>query len=284
MERVNHPGFVGTVNLERRFLSDDPDTAVAETVALMAEYARADSESTTIRRIAEQLRGKDDADTIGRVWSWIRARVRFVPDRQVAEPISTSPTVAEVLIRPVDMVRMRDAQGDCDDFSMLGAALFRALGIPAVFVTVAADPAVPDQYSHVYLLVAGRGFDSSHGGFVGWECPNKFDKKTLWSVETGMPLTASAGLGGLGLSEPSMWADLLKQITGTGLQIVTSRYGVPPEGTVIQTADGSVSRATYPAGFDLRLTPPAAATAVPGWVWLAVGAGALFMLAGRGRR
>ena len=41
--------------------------------------------------------------------------------------------------------------GDCDDFSMLTAALLEASGIPWEFVTVAADRDSPGRFSHVYV-------------------------------------------------------------------------------------------------------------------------------------
>lgn len=275
--RFSHPGFAEPVRVERMELSDDSDTAVAQTVALMAKLARRDAESPAVRQLCEQLRGVDQRDTIGRVWTWIKRRLRFVPDSHLSADIPNPSDISEVLVRPVDMLAMRDAKGDCDDFSMFGACLFRALGIPVLFCTVAADAAVPDQYSHVYLYVAGSPFDASHGNYIGWECPDRFGKKTLWSVETGMPLVAT----GLGMTEApdNYWRDLLSQVTGTGLSIVTSRYGVPPEGTTIQTQGGILSRvapggatATFPA------TAAQGASAIPSWMWIAAAAVVAFLL------
>jgi len=63
----------------------------------------------------------------------------FHPGQRTAAPIAKQPELAEVLIRPVDLLAMRTPSGDCDDFSMLAAAMLRALGIRASFKTAAAD-------------------------------------------------------------------------------------------------------------------------------------------------
>lgn len=276
-----HPGFQGLVNVHRTVLSDDPDTAVQQTISQMAAYASEDSRAASIRQLAGQLRGQTPDDTRFRLWNWIRARVHFVQDRKLAKPIADSDDVTEVLVRPVDIIRMRDAEGDCDDFSMLGAALAMALGLPVYFVTVAADPHAPDQFTHVYLEVGGYPFDASHGPYLGWEVQNRFGKRQLWSVTNGMPvLRSSQGLRGLGDScpsgynldasgmvclpssaagpdqvtlnfpyvqsapantPPSFWDQLLGKTATSGLSILQARYGVPPAGTVIQTPQGTIS-------------------------------------------
>lgn len=192
------------------------------------------------------MRGGARADVIHRVWTWIKQRVRFVPDSVNAGYVTSSPNVAEVLIRPIDLVLMQDAAGDCDDFSMLGAAIFRALGIPVCFCTVAADPSQPDQYSHVYLYVDGSPFDASHGTYQGWECPNRFGKIQFWSVETGMPIANNGGLGYAPAGGSAWWQGLLDQVSSVGLDIAKARYGVPPPGTVIQTAGGTISTGVSP--------------------------------------
>lgn len=289
--REFHPGFGVAVPSERSFLSDDPDTAVAQTIARMALYVRQDARTPEIKRLAGQLAGATPQESVFRVWNWIRARVRFVSDRELAAPISDNVSIAEVLIRPVDLIRMQDAQEDCDGFSMLGAALFLALGIPASFVTVAADPHSPNQFSHVYLWVNGAAFDASHGPFLGWEAQNRFGKRQLWSVQNGMPMMAqsSRGLRGLGdtpVSFPMVtggdsgfdWGSLISQGTQAGLSILKARYAVPPPGTLIQTQGGTIATAGAPgtSAFSLS-TSGGFASGIPSWVWIA-GAGLVLLL------
>jgi len=289
MEHLRHPGFSGPVAASRSTLSDDPDTAVAQTIAVMARLAREDSASPDIVRLANQMRGGSMGETIQHVWNWIRMRVRFVQDRDVAAAASgNNSEVAEVLIRPVALIRMQDAQGDCDDFSTLGAAIFRALSIPVVFCTVAADASAPDQYSHVYLRVAGDAFDSSHGSYLGWEAPNRFGKLQMWSVEDGMPLmrggvSGGVSLSGLGLdtSAPTpWWQNLINQTLPTGLSILSARYGVPPEGTLIQTQAGVVSR----TGAASPVLGPGAVSTIPTWMWAAAALAVLLLVTRGGKK
>lgn len=295
--------------MARTSLSDDPDTAVAQTIAQMAAYARVDSNSPMVRSLAAQLRGRTTSQTITHVWNWIRARVRFVPDRVLAAPIADSVNVAEVLIRPIDMLRMPDAQGDCDDFSMLGASIFLAAGVPVCFCTIAADPSAPAQFSHVYLLVNGAGFDSSHGPHVGWEAQNRFGRKQFWSVENGMPIHTQRSSSGLGdafnlqrslgrlgdddgvyitqlpgggavdsegnlynvpaANTPSTginYGNLLTSVIGNTFAILKARLAVPPPGTVIQTAQGTIATGVTPGGFSL--SPSGAFGTIPSVVWI----------------
>jgi hypothetical protein len=196
-----HPAFAATIKIARAPLSDDPDTAVAQTIRKMAGYVRADRGSRLFQQLASQLRGSTARETKRNVFRWIKARVRFVNDSEIAALLHVPEwrldrsSIAEVLIRPLDIVRMVDAMGDCDDFSMLGACLLTAAGVHCVFVTLAADPREPTQYSHVYIEAGHEAFDSSHGPYVGWEARNRFGKRQLWSVETGMPITNAPGFG-----------------------------------------------------------------------------------------
>lgn len=294
--RVYHPGFGTSVPVDRSFLSDDPDTAVAQTIARMAQYVREDSDSEQIKRLAGQLRGASVQDSVMRVWNWIRMRVRFVSDREIASAFDTSPSIAEVLIRPVDLIRMQDAQEDCDGFSMLGAAIFLTLGIPVQFVTVAADPNSPDQFSHVYLWVNGAAFDSSHGPFLGWEARNRFGKRQLWSVQNGMPMMRSAGLRGLGEdpapldfgfvtgsdpapgSNSNFFQTLVAQGVNAATSILKARYAIPPPGTLITTPGGTIATAGAPGTSTGLITSTAAfSSGIPSWVWIA-GAGLVLVL------
>jgi hypothetical protein len=196
-----HPAFAALVKFASSPLSDDPDTAVAQTIQKMGEYVRQDRASRYFQTVASQLRGATPQQTKKNVFAWIKTRVRFVNDSDIAallhvpESDLDKSSIAEVLIRPLDIVRMRDAMGDCDDFSMLGACILTAAGVHCAFVTLAADAREPSQYSHVYLVADHEPFDSSHGPFVGWEARNRFGKRQLWSVETGMPITQRPGFG-----------------------------------------------------------------------------------------
>lgn len=201
---------------------DDDEARTAHTISLMAEYVRQDAKAPIVRQAAYQaishLAGRDARQEAIAVWQWVRSRVRFVHDSDFA--IGDD---AEVLVRPVDLLRMPQPSGDCDDFSMLVAALLRALGIPSAFVTVAADPRSADQYTHVYVVAmlpnGPLALDASHGPSPGWE-PKPQGKRRVWPID-----------GGLGAID---WAGILERGASTAFDILKSRYGQPPEGTYIQ--------------------------------------------------
>jgi predicted transglutaminase-like cysteine proteinase len=182
---------------------DVPDEQVDLTIDLMRRYVVEDAGSPEIRRDAQLLAdvyqpGNED-ETIQAVHSFVQDRVHFRTDTETSDmsPESAAPDawtpVAEILIRPRDMAVMCETggclkAGDCDDYAMYAAALLRALGIRSSFVTLAADPNQPDEYSHVYLAAYtsdGRRvpLDASHGEYAGWEKENLLGKRKEWPVE-----------------------------------------------------------------------------------------------------
>lgn len=77
--------------------------------------------------------------------------------------------------------------GDCDDKSMLEAAMLLMIGFPGVaYKAIAANPDIPDQYTHVYVIAdpLGRGKwiasdPTVSGAKLGWESPVRFKEMTL---------------------------------------------------------------------------------------------------------
>ncbi len=228
----------------------------------MAELARQDARHPIVQRaayaaIAGAAGPRKEAAAIH---AWIRGRVRFVDDSQLAG-FRPEPADAEVLVRPVDLLTMPSPQGDCDDSSMLCAAMLRAVGIPAAFATVAANPREPDVYSHVYTVAVlpdgplaldcstQRGVDPR----PGWEV-RPAGKSRLWPIEE------SAMLRGLGFEytpppvttgAQSPWWGLVNTGINTAGTIFAARYGRPAldEGEYVRTPTGEYSRGTpYPVG------------------------------------
>ena len=264
MPAVYHPSFGAEVPYTIEALSSDSETQTEQTISRMAEYVREDSEAPIIQTIAWRLAplGASAEQTASNVWYWVKLSTVFVRDSEAAAPVVPEPELFEVLIRPVDLVRMRYQGGDCDDFAMLTAALLRALGVPAYFVTLAADEREPGRYSHVFVyaeVAPGRmmALDTSHGPYPGWE-KKSAGKKRVWSVENPM-----MQLGGLGASEydpyTGSWVDMSpvvgspssaassgapwwQNVISSGMKILSARYATPPAGTYIQTAGGVYSR------------------------------------------
>jgi hypothetical protein len=120
-----------------------------------------------IRRLAVRavagVPAKDQAAEAAAILATVRTLVRYVRD----------PVGQEHLTTPVALVRQDRPQGDCDDFSMLTAALLGAVGIRTRFVTIGVSPLA---FAHVYLaaFIGGRWVPIdpiADGKPVGWECP-----------------------------------------------------------------------------------------------------------------
>lgn len=204
---VYHSHFGTVVNYESEPLPAVPDVAVANTLRKMTRYALEDKGSRVVTDAVVESIPRDGFTPVTLLedfHAWIRRHVRFVEDDELSEGARFGKG-NEILIRPVDLLRMPEPSEDCDGFSMLAAAMvLRAaelLKIPyqVNFVTVAADAFHPDEFSHVYLYVSLDGkvfpFDASHGAYVGWETPDKFHKRAVWPIGDFMLAVRSPGLG-----------------------------------------------------------------------------------------
>lgn len=229
-----------TVHIER--LSEENELSVGRTIERMSQLARADSSDPVVSSIARSLSGGTARDYVGRVHHWVRHNVRFVQDVDLAAPLAEvlgGESVSEVLIRPRELVRMPAPQGDCDDFSMVTLALLHAGGIPASFATVAANPAAPLDYSHVYVVAhlpdGDVPVDSSHGARAGWEAPNVLNRLKRWGVGMGL---GCCGADEYGLGEID-WGAIIQAGITSGTQIVQGVLQKPvyqsggPNGTTI---------------------------------------------------
>lgn len=224
---ILHP-VLGQVQAEAVVVGDDPDEQVAASTALMSRYVREDVGSMEVQRVAAEIapEGSTVPDVIAGVWDWIKAHVRFVEDKDTLAPLMGQGVIdreqvgdavaIEAFTRPRDLIvqvdREGEAEGDCDDFAMLTAALLGAHGIESDFATVAAMPGVRD-WSHVYVTAYPNGrplaMDTSHGPFPGWESPSD-RRKTHWPayrpnhavlVVLALALIVYIGLSGSGRGE-----------------------------------------------------------------------------------
>jgi hypothetical protein len=168
---------------DRPMMSDDIETA--QTVSFMDEIAATDANDAAVRNAtAEAL---DDAGIDERasamekataVYWWLKRTITYVPTP------GTSPLVDQTLITPCTVLAMPDPIGDCPQFSMLAAAMFRVLCMDSMFVTIAAEPGFPDLWSHIYNTVEvfpGQymPFDSSNGPEPGAEYAEPY-KRRVW--------------------------------------------------------------------------------------------------------
>jgi hypothetical protein len=202
MMAVCHPEM-GNVHMSIAQIGDDPDTQVENTIAYMRQYAIEDAATPEIRidvsRACKPLGSQYDPEArCAALWRWVKNKIQFKQDRDLSAPLERAGLarhpVVEVLVRPIDISRGASA-GDCDDFSMYLASLLTASGIPCSFVTVAADPHQPENFSHVYIAAYPNGrripLDSSHGEAPGWEVPYP-SRIEEWPVTR--PLDATKGI------------------------------------------------------------------------------------------
>lgn len=188
---VDHP-VLGRVRYSVVQAPESGDGQTASVIELMARYAREDAKSPDVLQAVQQSKEElPDASPEEQVFHYVRSRVRFVHDEITALPLQTwyADPIVETLIRPRDMIALHPfAQGDCDDFSMLVAAMLMAQGIDVAYVTVAADPADPAQFSHVYVASYRDGrripVDASHGPYAGWEAGDVY-RRQEWPVDDG---------------------------------------------------------------------------------------------------
>lgn len=185
---VDHP-ILGTVRYTVTTVPDAGDGQTAGVISLMARYASEDASSQEVLQAVEVAKAENPgASPEEQVFRYVRTRVRFVYDEATALPLQYwyADPIVEALIRPRDLIALQPfAQGDCDDFSMLVAAMLMAQGIDVAYVTVAADPADPEQFSHVYVASYRDGMripvDASHGPYPGWEAETWY-RRQEWPV------------------------------------------------------------------------------------------------------
>ncbi|MCC7497316.1 MAG: transglutaminase domain-containing protein [Bryobacterales bacterium] len=282
-----HPRFGRRlVTMQTAARPADDETATAQTIGVMAALVREDARSPIVRQAAMQsiaeLGSRDERKEIASVFKWVKRHVRYRADAELAQDTpAQDPDTTEVLIRPVDLLTMPEPTGDCDDFAMLTAALLRALGIRANFVTIAADEEDPTRYSHVFLeAITSSGeriaLDTSHGPRPGWQAPAVGKSKT-WSID--QPMQQST----LGATEPAWWQTLVNTGVNTASGILSARYGHAPQGTYIQDGDKLYYRPTDSQAGPLSF-PTSQISDPSGWIVIGLigfGLGLVLILKGR---
>jgi len=162
------------------------DAGTEETVKVMRAMAREFARSPWVRAVAASVRKTASDDTGGglnkvaelvALFAWFKRRISFCRD----------PRGVELVRRPDHQIQaMRGNQrtcGDCDDASVLGAAILLAMGYAPVFVTVSRDNG---DFEHVYWGVStGPGhyiaMDPQECDAPGDEAPGVVRRK-VWEV------------------------------------------------------------------------------------------------------
>jgi len=272
----------------------DGERGTAQTVHLMRQLIdQALNDPQFVRFAIDLVRNVpayDDFGEVASIFGWVQDNIRYTKD----------PVTKEKLTPPMELLKIQ--AGDCDDTSMLIAALAIAVGYPARLVTVAANPNSPNDFSHVYPEVevpAGSGtwlaLDAARpNSALGLQPPVYFRKKA-WSLtddtahEMHEGATRLRGLSGYmyGLGDDSVdWNAIIGQSILQSPQIIAASMGQStsarlPSGAVVSTGNPYSSFASpytpgyaVPAGGYLpQVSSTLFSSALP---WLAVGLVALF--------
>jgi hypothetical protein len=118
----------------------DGVAGIKATLALMVKLARAGKNAWPVRQLAENIvrdvREKSYIEEARAVQEYVRDHIRYTRDIRDTETVSTpEQTIARGL-------------GDCDDKSLLTAALLESVGHPTRFVAVGRSPG---QFVHVLV-------------------------------------------------------------------------------------------------------------------------------------
>ena len=178
--------------------SPDPDTATAQTIAIMCGHVRKASSDEVVKqtagRAAEQFAGlagtgrRDAYSLATAAFWWCKVFVKFVHHELIIRQRLGESGHLQGLISPEVLVRMEHPEGDCAIFTECACAFLRVFGIPYEIVTVAVSPDEPTIFSHVYLYaVLPDGtrlpLDASHGDYLGWQVPSAHvSRRQVWDA------------------------------------------------------------------------------------------------------
>lgn len=246
----------------RRWKIGHGDSAINKTIlhmqALVLGPEGVGSPAVRIAAVSAARGSVKNVNEIEAVLAWVKQNIEFRGEN------------AETLQSPAVTLQLR--AGDCDDHSMLLAALLKSLGYLIHFKTVATQRMAPQQFSHVYVIVRDKRtgqwvpLDSTvPSSFAGWEPPMIYRAKTYRIPGMGddQPLVPTAPAP-VGLGPKGQFA---YDITAPIAQAFAS-----------QIAHGTTPSVTGNLNLGLG-----GASGMPTWAWLVFGAGVLWLVTRTGR-
>jgi len=246
------------------------DAGVSQTVRLMRKLIdQAVSDPSFVRFAIDLVRdvpAHDEQSEVATLFHWVLTNIRFTKD----------PVTKEKLYPPQQLLQIR--AGDCDDISMLIAALAIAIGYPARLVTVAATMQAPEDFSHVYVeveLPPGSdnwiALDAARPGAQFGLSPEFYTRKRAWSLTDSSytdlgSYTHVPRLPGLGDDDDDGsgidWTGITTQILQETPQLVAVATGQPSS---LRTSSGLVSTTGSPYASYATPYTPGATTAAGGY-------------------
>lgn len=159
-----------------------------KTVDYMKKIARKVNGHPEVRQLAENILNYyntksmyyfDEALAIG---DYVKKFVKYVRDPQGIEMLTDPITM-------IDKLKRDEAYGDCDDMSLLIAALLLSLGHSPRFAIVKYDKNAK-SYQHIYVVTYEKNYgdkkprrlvlDAIAKKYpIGWEVPSQFKKEIL---------------------------------------------------------------------------------------------------------
>ena len=164
-------------------------SATVQTIALMRGLVWGSVGTPIIHRASATVRKNANASNellSVALHRWVRMNINYVPDEVLVEQGAEG---RELLIAPNVLLAMNPAEGDCDDFSMVAAAIATSLGMAVRFVAVALEKNNPNRYSHIFIQVLDNvgpngekdwvTLDCSHGLWAGWEVTGQLHRHEI---------------------------------------------------------------------------------------------------------
>lgn len=115
---------------------------------------------------------KDYLGEIETLFEWVKNNIRYTRDIHRVELLHT----------PRRLLELR--AGDCDDMTMLLAAMLKSIGHPVRLVLVGFNPKKKKQFTHIYLEAQYKGWwiplDATVNRPMGWAPPAK--NKQIFTV------------------------------------------------------------------------------------------------------
>ena len=139
---------------------------VRRTLVYMRELVKQGRVDPLIRQAATQAifltPEKDEYSEANAIFDMVRDSIRYVKDVNQVETLSTP------------QITLAGRLGDCDDQTVLLAALLESVGYPTRFVV--AGYSDPNAYDHVYLQACVNNqwidMDATEKQVMGWSPPN----------------------------------------------------------------------------------------------------------------
>jgi hypothetical protein len=199
---VMRAGATGRPEVSQADIADS-DISTAQTVSRMIELIKESCSDLLMQGVAQNAwmswaRHSNDPRMIAwGCWWACKHMMTFVQDAPAVARMFGPHDALELLVSPAAMIRCRQMEGDCDDFTMMICAMLGCLGVPFEIVTVAASPEDPSRYSHVFpraVMPDGTriALDASHGKYPGWQVPKNRQFRVQVYDSEGNPIEDQA--------------------------------------------------------------------------------------------